>query len=95
MGWIQSAETGATITARGASTAIAAQPGDFLFSGDRLDGSKGLITFYYCPEESRSKDVVYQLRRESQIPDTGLARTALFRAVWAIDGAVPAANPGT
>ena len=41
MGWIQSAEAGATITARGASTAIASQPGDFLFTGDRLDGSKG------------------------------------------------------
>ncbi len=70
LGWIQSAETGATITASGASTAIAAQPGDFLFSGDRLDGSHGLITFYYCPEEGRSQGVVYQLRRQITIPDT-------------------------
>jgi hypothetical protein len=77
LGWIQSAETGATITASGASTAIAAQPGDFLFSGDRLDGSKGLITFYYCPEEGRSEGVVYQLRQPITIPDTDPASRSL------------------
>ena len=68
LGWIQSAAGGATITPLGVATAIAAQPGDVLFTGDRIDGSRGKITLIYCPDENRNAGAAYQVAARSRYP---------------------------
>ena len=84
VGWIRSveirpADKRAKITQRGTRSALDAQPGEFLFSGDKLDSGEGVATFYYCPEQNSAENALYQLHGTIELGQSGALRSGISK----------------
>ncbi|HVN04830.1 MAG TPA: tetratricopeptide repeat protein [Bryobacteraceae bacterium] len=67
LGWVGAAPDGSTLSITGTRTPQPAQPGDFVFAGDKLSSGPGVLTFYYCPDSGSLSGQVYALHGSVQL----------------------------